>query len=185
MNPPSPASLLFATGNPDKLREAREILGVPVEGAELALDELQTTSMEELVHNKAVQAWQKLERPVMVEDTALIFAAWGALPGVFIKFFLEHMGIDAMAAALEPSGNDAAEAVCGVGYHDGVRVHYFEGRVAGRIVKPRGAGGFGWDAIFQPEGGSRSFAQMSAAEKHACSMRGQALARLAAFLRGE
>lgn len=180
---PEPTALCFATTNPGKLREAREILAMPVEGVELELEELQTTDMEALVRHKAGQAWERLKRPVMVEDTALLFTAWGALPGVFIKFFLEHMGTEALAAALGPSGNDAAEAVCGVGYHDGGQVHYFEGRVAGSIVAPRGAGGFGWDAIFQPRGGGRTFAEMDPAEKHGYSMRGRALAGLEQHLR--
>ena len=74
------------------MREAREILGFPVEGAALELREIQTTDLRELVAHKAEQAWALLERPVMVEDTALIFKAWGALPGVFIKHFLQQMG---------------------------------------------------------------------------------------------
>ena len=180
---PPPAPLCFATSNPGKLREAGEILGIPVEGAALQLEELQTTALPELVRHKAVQAWRRLGRPLMVEDTALVFAAWGALPGAFIKHFLEQMGTKGLVRALEPFGDMAAEAICGVGYHDGWRVHYFEGRVQGNIVTPRGKGGFGWDPIFQPQGDGRSFAEMTPAEKHRHSMRAKALGRLAEFLR--
>ena len=184
MNPPSPQPLCFATSNADKLREAREILPITVEGVTMELDELQTTDLREVVRHKAEQAWRRLERPVMVEDTSLVFSAWGALPGVFIKFFLENLGPDGLVAALQPFGDDGAEAVCGVGYHDGGQVHYFEGRVAGRAVTPRGTGGFGWDVILQPRSGSRTCAEMEPGEKHGYSMRGQALAGLAEFLRG-
>ena len=57
------------------------------------------------------------------------------------------------------------------------------GRVQGSIVAPRGEGGFGWDPIFQPQGGGRSFAEMTPAEKHRHSMRPKALDQLAVFLR--
>lgn len=185
--PPADATpICFATSNPHKLREAREILAstVEVEAVAMELEELQTTDLRELVRHKAQQAWEHVKRPVMVEDTSLIFTAWGVLPGVFIKYFLENMSPAALVSALEPSGNDAAEAVCGVGYHDGAQVHYFEGRVTGCIVSPRGRNGFGWDVIFQPRGERRSFAEMEAAEKNRYSMRGRALAGLAAHLRG-
>ena len=191
MSPPASAPgttpLCFATSNADKLREAREILGIPVEGVALELQEIQTTDLWELIGHKADQAWARLERPVMVEDTSLIFKAWGALPGVFIKHFLEQMGTGPLVAALAPSGDVAAVAVCGVGFHDGECVHFFEGRSEGSIVAPRGPEGFGWDVIFQPLGQplgeERTFSEMEPARKHELSMRAQALRKLEEFLR--
>ncbi|MGH6943480.1 MAG: non-canonical purine NTP pyrophosphatase, partial [Geminicoccaceae bacterium] len=51
-----------------------------------------------------------------------------------------------------------------------------EGRVQGRIVDPpRGAGGFGYDPIFEPEGHARTFAEMPPEEKNAQSHRALAL----------
>ncbi len=178
------APLLFVTTSPDKLREASEILAQPVEGASLELEELQTADLEVLVRHKAACAYRMLERPLIVEDTALGFTAWGGLPGPFIKHFLAWMELGALVAALAPAGDMAAQAASGVGYHDGHTVHFFEGRSAGRIVGPRGGGGFGWDPIFQPEGQQRTFAEMAANEKHRHSMRAKALHNLAAFLRG-
>ena len=52
----------------------------------------------------------------------------------------------------------------------------FEGRVDGTLVDtPRGARGFGYDPIFVPDGHERTFAEMTAAEKHAISHRRRAL----------
>ena len=65
----------------------------------------------------------------------------------------------------------------------------FEGRVFGTLVwPPRGGQGFGYDAMFQPEGHDRTFGEMSAHEKHgtagggerALSHRARAFVRLAA-----
>jgi XTP/dITP diphosphohydrolase len=42
--------------------------------------------------------------------------------------------------------------------------------------------GFGYDPVFQPEGESRTFAEMSEAEKNAISHRGEAMRRLAEYL---
>ena len=56
-------------------------------------------------------------------------------------------------------------------------VKLFEGYVPGRIVEPRGEGGFGYDPIF--EHGGTTFAEMDAREKNALSHRGRALAKFA------
>ena len=178
------APLTFVTSNAGKLREAADCLGLPVEGIELALEELQTTDLEALLRHKAGQAFAQVGRPLLVEDTALVFAAWGRLPGPFVKFFLAELGPAGHVRALQPFADDRAEAVCGVGYHDGERIHLFEGRTAGTIVSPRGRQGFGWDPIFVPEGAGRTFAEMELAEKQRYSMRARALAALAAYLRG-
>ncbi|MCL4166409.1 UNVERIFIED_CONTAM: hypothetical protein GTU68_008240 [Idotea baltica] len=59
----------------------------------------------------------------------------------------------------------------------------FEGIVEGIIgLEKNGDGGFGYDPIFYPEGGKRSFAEMDALEKNAISHRGRAIAKLSAFL---
>ncbi|MEF8812698.1 MAG: non-canonical purine NTP pyrophosphatase [Halovenus sp.] len=61
-------------------------------------------------------------------------------------------------------------------------VKLFEGVVPGRIVAPRGDGGFGFDPIFEHD--SRTFAELSTAEKNAVSHRGRALARFAEWYAG-
>ena len=66
---------------------------------------------------------------------------------------------------------------------DGVEV-VVRGEVEGRIAAaPAGSGGFGYDPVFVPvEGDGRTFAEMSADEKHAISHRGRALRALVARL---
>jgi XTP/dITP diphosphohydrolase len=55
------------------------------------------------------------------------------------------------------------------------------GRVEGVLVDPpRGAGGFGYDPMFQPDGHSLTFAEMPAEQKQALSHRGRAFRRLLA-----
>ena len=175
-------TLRFVTSNRDKLREATELLRRPLIVVNLELDELQTTDLERLVRHKAQQAYRRLRSPLIVEDTALVFKAWGELPGPFVKFFLRHLGLEGMVDALSPFENWDAEAICGVGFHDGVQVRYFEGRTPGTIVAPAGRSGFGWDPIFRPEGARVTFAEMEAEEKHRLSMRAKAMRALAAHL---
>ena len=58
------------------------------------------------------------------------------------------------------------------------------GEWPGTIARePLGEGGFGYDPVFIPEGGTRSAAQLSPAEKDAASHRGRALRLLVPALR--
>jgi XTP/dITP diphosphohydrolase len=58
-----------------------------------------------------------------------------------------------------------------------------EGRCEGRLgLEPRGGQGFGYDPLFIPEGYTRTYAEISEAEKNAISHRGRAWAQLAAWL---
>lgn len=63
------------------------------------------------------------------------------------------------------------------GTADPLPVKLFEGVVRGRLVAPRGEGGFGFDPIFEHD--NTTFAEMTPAEKNALSHRGRALAKFA------
>jgi len=76
-------------------------------------------------------------------------------------------GDRAAAAAADEDGGDDAD----------LPVKLFEGVVRGRIVAPRGDGGFGYDPIFEHEGST--FAEMEPGEKNAVSHRGRALGKFA------
>jgi inosine triphosphate pyrophosphatase len=176
------APLRFATSNADKVREFSAWLGVPIEPVNLELLELQSTDLEAIVRHKLRQARETVGGPVLVEDTSLRFLAWGALPGPFIKHFIENMGLIGLVDALSPSRNWAAEAACGIGYFDGQADHYLEGRVSGMAVLPMGERGWGWDPIFRPHGSGRTYGEMPDDEKRRRSMRALALQKLAALL---
>jgi XTP/dITP diphosphohydrolase len=65
-------------------------------------------------------------------------------------------------------------------------VHYFEGRCNGNIVKvPRGAGGFGYDPIFVPEGYDQTFGELPPEVKNKLSHRGKAVMKMVAFLKAQ
>ncbi len=67
----------------------------------------------------------------------------------------------------------------------GAPIEFFEGTCEGRLLdSPRGEHGFGYDPLFVPEGGDRTFAELSGAEKNRISHRARALQRLVARLAG-
>lgn len=66
---------------------------------------------------------------------------------------------------------------------DPERIHLFDGRVNGRIVSPRGPQTFGYDAIFQPDGLDKTFAEMATEDKIKISHRTLALQKLVAYIK--
>lgn len=173
----------FATKNEHKLREFSEILGYTLEQISVELYEPQGVSVEEVVREKAEDAFHKTGKLVLVEDTGLEFKAWNGLPGALIKWFAETVGNEGILKMLAVEKNRAAIAKTAVGFFDGTQSRVFVGEISGTIPDTiRGTGGFGWDPIFIPDGHERSFAEMTSAEKNAMSMRKLALGRMTAAL---
>ncbi|HZC18688.1 MAG TPA: non-canonical purine NTP pyrophosphatase [Rubrobacteraceae bacterium] len=169
---------LFVTSNPDKAREAAEILGIELANVDLDLPELQALDVAQVAANKAATAREALDfpdSPILVEDSGLVVEAWNGLPGALTKWFLHSVGNEGLLKMLSAYGDRSARAVCAVAVAaaDG-SVRVFAGEVGGSVVyRARGSGGFGWDPIFVPEGQTKTYAELGA-RKHEDSHRARA-----------
>lgn len=169
----------FATKNENKLREVNDILGYSLEQINIDLFEPQGINVEDIVKEKAKDAFRKVGKIVLVEDTSLEFLAWNGLPGALIKWFLGTVGNEGILNMLKNEINRKAIAKTAVGFFDGGQAHIFVGILSGTISeKIRGNSGFGWDSIFIPDGYNKSFAEMTSIEKNSISMRKLALERM-------
>jgi non-canonical purine NTP pyrophosphatase (RdgB/HAM1 family) len=170
---------VFVTGRPEKALEA-ERLGYRLERLDCDLVEPQALDPAEVVEAKARDAWRLLSRPVLVEDSGLSIDAWGGFPGALVKWLEKSAGVAAIARMLEAFPDRGATATCAIAYFDGERLVQASGACRGRIASaPRGSGGFGWDALFIPEGDQRTFAEMPGEEKDRVSHRRRAWEALA------
>jgi non-canonical purine NTP pyrophosphatase (RdgB/HAM1 family) len=161
------------------LAEVERLLGQRLTRVNIPLDEIQDIALEPVVIHKVKQAYAHVRQPVLVEDTGLTFAAWNGLPGALVKWFLSALGTDGLCRLLHGEENRSATAITLCAYYDGTLLRVFPGTVMGSIPHtPRGSGGFGWDAIFQPLESERTFAEMMSEEKDRFSMRRVALERL-------
>jgi XTP/dITP diphosphohydrolase len=195
-----PVKLVLATANPDKADEIRAVLRDAGVDAELVprptevpeVDETGDT-LEDNARLKAVALCEATGLAAIADDTGLAVDALEGAPGVYSARFA---GDDATYA-------DNVEKL--VRLLDGVPVaartarfttvalaHWPDGREVAAIgdvegviaTEPRGTGGFGYDPVFVPlEGDGRSFAEMTADEKHRVSHRGRAFRTLADGLR--
>lgn len=164
----------LVTGNRGKLAEARRLCPLPFDAYELDLPEIQSLSFAEVVRAKAHEAWQRLGRPLVVEEAGLELTALNGFPGPLVKWMLQAVGAAGIARAARALTDDGATARCLLLYRDATREILAEGATTGRIVEPRGDGGFGWDPIFQPAGGERTFAELSREQKDTVSHRSRA-----------
>jgi len=169
--------LRFVTTNPGKVREARTYLPREVEQFAYDYEEVQSDDLAEIAARGAREAVAAADPPVFVEDAGLFVDALGGFPGPYSSFVYDTLGIERVADLAGAETDRSARFRSVIAYCDGGAVETFEGVVVGRIVDPRGEGGFGYDPIF--EHGGRTFAEMSTEEKNAVSHRGRALATFA------
>lgn len=181
-------SIKFVTGNAMKLREVEAILSqnglpLPLEQCDLDLDEYQGVA-EDIAAAKCRLAAEATGGAAMIDDTSLCLEALGGMPGPYIKWF-SHVDLPRVLEGYECKRAYAQSCVAfSVG--PGSVPLVFTGRAHGVIVDaPRGAGGFGWDACFKPDGHDATFAEMDAATKNGISHRSRALEQLSNYLKGD
>ncbi|MBK6904306.1 MAG: RdgB/HAM1 family non-canonical purine NTP pyrophosphatase [Saprospirales bacterium] len=187
--------LIFATGNPHKIKEVSQLLGEAWDIrslSEMGITEELPENQDTLEGNaleKARYIYEKLGENCFAEDTGLEIEALGGAPGVYTaRFAGEDKDPDAnMNRALEllrGQTNRRARFRTLVALILDGREFLFEGIAEGNIrLEKSGAQGFGYDPVFEPEGFTQTFAQMDAALKNRISHRGKAIQKLIAFLR--
>ncbi|TFK96840.1 inosine triphosphate pyrophosphatase-like protein [Pterulicium gracile] len=181
-------TLIFVTGNKNKLQEVKDILNsgsqpVEIHSQSLDIPEVQG-STQEVAIAKCKAAAEILGGPCITEDTALCFECMNGLPGPYIKYFLTALGHEGLNNMLVGFPNKNAWALCTFAYSAGPGSEpiLFEGRNDGQIVPARGPGHFGWDAVFQPNGHDLTYAEMPKELKNGLSHRSRALEKLRVHL---
>ena len=190
--------VLLATANTGKVAELRRILapyGLELVGlADAPAYEPGPETAATFAENalaKAREAVQHTGLPAVADDSGLAVDALHGMPGVLSARWAGRHGDD--RANLElllgqlrdvPDERRGAQFVCAAAYAlpDG-REGVVTGELRGTLARePRGAGGFGYDPLLVPEGGTRTTAELSAEDKDAISHRGQAFRTLAPLL---
>ncbi len=144
-------SINFITWNQNKANYLAKFLGIEVLHDKIDLDEIQSLDLQEVVEHKARQAYQIVQKPLLVEDTSLEFCSFGKLPGTFIKFFIQELGHEWLCRLLD-GWERSAIGRTKFAYFDGTRLEIFTGEINWTIADHPGFdNGFAWDKIFIPE----------------------------------
>jgi non-canonical purine NTP pyrophosphatase (RdgB/HAM1 family) len=171
----SGVEFVLVTGNPGKVAEARRLSQLTMETEDIDLPEVQSLDLEEVVRAKAEEAWRRLGRPLVVEETGLELAALNGFPGPLVKWMLAAIGAEGIARVAQRAGDPRATARCLLLYRDSGRSVLGSGTTSGTLVlPPRGSSGFGWDPVFQPEGLEKTYGELADTQKDAISHRGRA-----------
>lgn len=154
-------SVVYVTGNPGKAKYFSELIGLDVPHMSADITEIQSLDPETVVSAKAKQAYAELKRPVLIEDTWLEISKMERLPGPFIKWFIEELGLEGVCRLADSDDMRRGAAGCAYAYYDGVKIQVFHGRSEGTIaLSPRGEAGFGWNPVFIPEGHEKTLGEM-------------------------
>lgn len=193
--------LLIATQNQGKLREYQRILGdagINVIGlkdvglGDLDVEETGTTFAENAVLKAKAYA-EASGKLALADDSGLVVDALHGEPGVYSARYGDASFDDAgrrkylLEKMQDVSENErSARFKCVIALYDPTseQVHTVDGACEGEILlEERDAGkGFGYDALFQPDGFTKSFAELEADEKNRISHRGQAAKKLPEIL---
>lgn len=184
--------LVFATSNPHKLQEIKDIAGdinieflLPPNG----FDPIENgTTFEENSYIKAKEAAKLSGIVALADDSGLCVEALDGAPGIYSARYADtpQARINKLLNVMNKKENRRAKFVCAMTLvsPDGEIIFQTRGECHGNIAyKQAGTNGFGYDPIFLVGNDSTTMAELSEAEKNKISHRGQALRNVLEFLR--
>ncbi|MFC4262214.1 RdgB/HAM1 family non-canonical purine NTP pyrophosphatase [Ferruginibacter yonginensis] len=186
--------LIFATNNQHKVQEISaaltdglQIITLKDAGIDIDIPEPHDTLIANAIE-KATVIHQLTQQNCFSEDTGLEVAALHGAPGVRSARYAgdkaDHKkNIALLLKNMEGIAERSAQfktVICLVLNNE---QYFFTGICEGRIIDTEiGTQGFGYDAVFVPNGSNKTFAQMDIAEKGQYSHRKKALQQLIDFL---
>ena len=191
------SKIVFASGNPGKIREVAEILSdmsitvVPQQEFGIESPEETGSTFVENALLKARYAAAQSGLPAMADDSGIVVDALDGRPGVWSARYAGEDATDAenVDKLLEEMA-DVIPTRRGGGFHCAAVLVYpdeaieplvVESTWRGEILRQRrGDGGFGYDPVFVAAGRDLTFGEMAPAEKHRISHRADAFRRLLA-----
>lgn len=184
--------IVLASHNRGKLQELQRILGDSLPGIDLVgydgPEPRETgVTFEENSLLKARAAAAHTGLPAIADDSGISVDVLGGSPGIFSARWSGKKDDEANLSLLLAQLSDISDPHRSAGFvcaaslvtpegEETVRVGSWRGQI---LDKARGEGGFGYDPIFQPEGETRSAAELTAAEKDTLSHRTRAFMMLA------
>lgn len=178
--------ILFYTSNSRKFREVADVLaksGIKATKRSIKFDERGDT-IEQVVKNKARDAYTKVKKPLITEDTGVFFDAYKGFPGLYAKRIFDSIKYDGMLRLLDGKNRGAKFVTC-ICYTDGKLYKVFRGEWRGKIDTKvnRHPNVMAYERLFIPKGYDIPLCKVDRDEKNKISHRAKAAQRLADFLR--
>jgi len=179
--------IAFVTTNEGKFREVSAALAeasVRIVREDRSYPEIQADRLEKVVRFAATILDDQIPGDYLIDDSGLFLDGFGGFPGVYSSYVHKRLGCAGILRLLAEGKSRAATFETVFLLRQGDSHEVFHGECPGTIASSEaGSGGFGFDPIFIPQGASKTFAEMSLAEKNRFSHRARAVAALLAHLR--
>jgi len=186
--------LVFATNNLNKLKEVQALM--PKHIQLLSLKDIGCTEdipeTQDTIEGNAIQKAEYLKMhygyDCFADDTGLEVDALDGAPGVYSARYAGPQrnaddNTNKLLDELNNNTNRQAQFKTVIALQLNGKLHTFTGICKGDITtEKKGQGGFGYDPVFQPEGYTQTFAEITLEEKNSIGHRGKAVAQLIAFL---
>ena len=163
------SKLFFASSNENKFQEAERILsnsGVQINFYKTILEEIQSNDLNDIAEKKAINAYDLIQKPVIIEDDGLFINSLNGFPGPYSSYAYDTIGNKGIMSLLENSQTRDANFVSIIAYCDNdYGVKLFESSIPGKISSVIEKGGWAYDPIFIPDGESKTYANVSDKDK--------------------
>ena len=158
------SELYFASSNTHKFEEAQRILsnlGVNITLFKTTLEEIQSDSLSKIATRKVIDAYAKVQKPVIIEDDGIFIDSLNGFPGPYSSYVYDTIGNNGIIRLLENIEFRDAKFVAIIAYWNGIDdVQIFESSIPGKISSFIEKGGWGYDPIFIPDGESKTYANV-------------------------
>lgn len=188
-------SFIFATNNKNKVAEIKsllndsfEILSLSEANINIDIPEPHNT-LEENATEKSTTIFNLTHKNCFSEDTGLEVNVLDGAPGVKSARYAgddcdSQKNMTKLLHALSVESNRNAQFKTVISLIIDNKEYQFTGLCKGNIIQEqRGSNGFGYDAIFIPDGSNKTFAEMSMEEKNKFSHRKKATVQLIEFIK--
>jgi len=180
--------LLIATGNQHKVTEMSKIFkeyGVQLKQAEVEMFEPDFDSLKKIAREKARQAFEKLKKPLIAEDTGIYFEAYNNFPGVMAKRVYIGIGFSGLLNLIRHAKNKKCHFKTAVAYYDGKRFKTFSGKLKGKLLDKTVSlqkNRLPYEKLFIPNGFSKALVDIPLEEKNKISHRAIATRKMGEWL---
>jgi len=176
---PKLSDVLFASSNTNKYEEAKKILAefdIELDFFQTDLVEIQDDSLAKIAVQKALNAYDKCKKPVIIEDDGLFIESLSGFPGPYSSYIFNTIGNNGILKLI--GDNRDAQFVAVIAFCDSSNEPtLFESSVAGKISKNIQDGGWGYDPIFIPKTQNKTYAELT--NKNKLSHRYESLKKFA------
>ncbi len=160
--------IFYATGNSGKFADVSKYItenniNIIIKQFEADIPEIQSLDLKAVAIDKARQAFNILQKPVIVDDSGLFVLKYNNFPGVMSKYVFEGIGLSGLMKLFD--AGDKAEFIVSLvfAYAPG-KIETFERKISGKIVAPTDKAKFNpklpYISIFVPDGYDQTLAEL-------------------------